>query len=52
MADLTEKERKIIEKNLEEDRRAIQHIVWEMNHPDTKILIPMRGDKEEKGAGR
>ena len=43
MSDLTKKERKNIDKNLEGGRRAIQHIVWQMNHPDTKILIPRRG---------
>ena len=43
MSDLTEKERKIINENLEEGRRAIQYIVWQMNHTDTEILIPRRG---------
>lgn len=39
VADLTEKERRIIEKNLEEDRRAIQHITWQKNHPQANHIL-------------
>ena len=48
MDNLTKKEREIIAKNLEENRRAIQHIIWQMNNPNTKILIPA---KARRGGG-